>query len=228
MFTSNAGTEMSLGVILLAVSGSRPDGSPEYSAFLVPRGAPGFRVGRNIPKIGWHAVDTRELSFEDCRVPADHLIGERGVGLRQFMQALAIGRISIAAVSLGLGQACLEAALAHARQRRQFGQPISQFQAIQFKLADMATGVENARLITYKAAWLHDQGRDYAKEAAMAKLYASDTAMHAALEAVQIHGGYGYTDEYVVSRFFRDAKILQIGEGTNEIQRLVIARQLGC
>ncbi len=228
MFTSNAGTEISLGVILLAVSGMRPDGSKEYSAFLVPRGTSGFHLGRNIPKIGWHAVDTRELVFENCRVPADHLIGERGVGLRQFMQALAIGRISIAALSLGLAQACLEVALEYARQRKQFGQPISQFQAIQFKLADMATAVENARLITYKAAWLYDQGRDYAKEAAMAKLYASDTAMHAALEAVQIHGGYGYTDEYVVSRFFRDAKILQIGEGTNEIQRLVIARHLGC
>ncbi len=228
MFTSNAGTEISLGVILLAVSGRRPDGSKEYSAFLVPRGTPGFQLGRNIPKIGWHAVDTRELVFENCRVPADHLIGEQGVGLRQFMHALAVGRISVAALSLGLAQACLEVALEYAKQRRQFGQPISQFQAIQLKLADMATAVENARLLTYKAAWLYDQGRDYAKEAAMAKLYASDTAMQAALEAVQIHGGYGYTDEYVVSRFFRDAKILQIGEGTNEIQRLVIARHLGC
>jgi butyryl-CoA dehydrogenase len=173
-------------------------------------------------------VDTRELVFEDCRVGADHLIGAQGVGLRQFMQALAIGRISVAALSLGLAQACLDVALDYAKQRRQFGQPISQFQAIQLKLADMAVAAENARLITYKAAWLHDHGREFAKEAAMAKLYASDTAMHAALEAVQIHGGYGYTDEYVVSRFFRDAKILQIGEGTNEIQRLVIARLLGC
>jgi alkylation response protein AidB-like acyl-CoA dehydrogenase len=228
MFTSNAGTDMSLGVILLAVSGTGSGGSKEYSAFMVPRGTPGFRLGRNIPKIGWHAVDTRELIFEGCRVPADHMIGERGIGLRQFMQALAIGRISIAALSLGLAQACLEVSLEYAKQRKQFGRPISQFQAIQFKLADMATAVENARLLTYKAAWLHDRGREFAKEAAMAKLYASDTAMHAALEAVQIHGGYGYTDEYVVSRFFRDAKILQIGEGTNEIQRLVIARLLGC
>jgi alkylation response protein AidB-like acyl-CoA dehydrogenase len=228
MFTSNAGTEISQGVILLAVSGTRPDGAKEYSAFMVPRGTPGFRAGRNIPKIGWHAVDTRELVFEDCRVPADHLIGAPGVGLRQFMQALAIGRISVAAVSVGLAQACLEVALEYAKQRKQFGQPISQFQLIQAKLADMATAVENARLITYKAASLYDRGADFAKEAAMAKLYASDTAMQAALEAVQIHGGYGYTDEYVVSRFFRDAKILQIGEGTNEIQRLVIARLLGC
>jgi len=228
MFISNAGTEISQGVILLAVSGTRPDGAKEYSAFMVPRGTPGFRPGRNIPKIGWHAVDTRELVFEDCRVPADHLIGAPGVGLRQFMQALAIGRISIAALSLGLAEACLEVALEYAKQRKQFGQPISQFQLIQSKLADMATAVENARLITYKAASLYDRGADFAKEAAMAKLYASDTAMQAALEAVQIHGGYGYTDEYVVSRFFRDAKILQIGEGTNEIQRLVIARLLGC
>jgi alkylation response protein AidB-like acyl-CoA dehydrogenase len=228
MFTSNAGTEISVGVIILTVSGQRPDGSKEYSAFMVPRGTAGFHLGRNIPKIGWHAVDTRELVFENCRVPEDHLIGTPGVGLRQFMQALAIGRISIAAVSLGLGQACLESALDYAQQRKQFGQPISRFQAIQFKLADMATAVENARLLTYKAAWLHDRKADFAKQAAMAKLYASDTAMNAALEAVQIHGGYGYTDEYPVSRFFRDAKILQIGEGTNEIQRLVIARLLGC
>jgi alkylation response protein AidB-like acyl-CoA dehydrogenase len=228
MFTSNAGTEMSQGVILLTVSGTPADGGKEYSAFMVPRGTPGFTVGRLIPKIGWHAVDTRELVFENCRVPGDHLIGQAGVGLRQFMQALAIGRISIAALSLGLAQACLEASLEYARQRRQFGRPISAFQAIQFKLADMATAVENARLITLKAAWLYDRGRPFAKEAAMAKLYASDSAMQAALEAVQIHGGYGYTDEFVVSRFFRDAKILQIGEGTNEIQRLVIARLLGC
>jgi alkylation response protein AidB-like acyl-CoA dehydrogenase len=228
MFTSNAGTEMSLGVIILAVTGTRADGSREYSAFLVERGTPGFRPGRLIPKIGWHAVDTRELVFENCRVPGENLIGPRGVGLRQFMQALAVGRISVAALSVGLAQACLEVSLEYARQRRQFGQPISAFQAIQFKLADMATAIERARLLTYKAAWLYDHGREFAREAAMAKLSASDTAMQAALEAVQIHGGYGYTEEYVVSRFFRDAKILQIGEGTNEIQRLVIARLLGC
>jgi short-chain 2-methylacyl-CoA dehydrogenase len=228
MFTTNAGTPMSQGVVVLAVSGTRPDGDKEYSAFYVPRDTPGFHVGRLIPKIGWHAADTRELVFEHCRVPGDHLVGGRGVGLRQFMQTLAVGRISVAALSLGLAEACLEVALDYARQRKQFGQAISHFQAIQFKLADMATAVENARLLTYKAAWLYDQGREYAKEAAMAKLWASDTAMHAALEAVQIHGGYGYTDEYVVSRFFRDAKILQIGEGTNEIQRLVIARLMGC
>jgi alkylation response protein AidB-like acyl-CoA dehydrogenase len=228
MFTSNAGTEMSLGPTILAVSGQRPDSGKEYSAFMVPRGTPGFHLGRNLSKIGWDATDTRELIFEECRVPADHLIGTPGVGLRQFMQALAIGRISVAALALGLAQGCLEVALEYAKQRRQFGQPISQFQGIQFKLADMATAVENARLLTYKAAWLYDQGREYAREAAMAKLYASDAAMQAASEAVQIHGGYGYTDEYPVSRFFRDAKILQIGEGTNEIQRLVIARLLGC
>ena len=228
MFITNAGTDMSLGVTLLAVSGTRPSGEREYSAFLVERGTPGFNVGRRIPKIGWHAVDTRELIFEGCRIPADHLIGQQGVGLRQFMKALAIGRISVAALSLGCAAACLDLALDYAKQRRQFDQPISHFQAIQFKLADMAVAVENARLITYKAAWLYDQGREFAKEAAMAKLYASDTAMHVASEAVQVHGGYGYTDEYVVSRFFRDAKILQIGEGTNEIQRMVIARLLGC
>ncbi len=228
MFITNAGTEISQGVVLLAVSGTRAAGGKEYSAFMVPGGTAGFRLGKIIPKIGWHAVDTRELIFEDCRVPADYLIGAPGVGLRQFMQALAIGRISVATVAVGLAQTCLDLALDYAKQRKQFGEPISHFQAIQFKLADMATAVENARLLTYKAAWLHDRGAHFAKEAAMAKLYASDTAMHAALEAVQIHGGYGFTDEYVVSRFFRDAKILQIGEGTNEIQRLVIARLLGC
>jgi short-chain 2-methylacyl-CoA dehydrogenase len=228
MFTTNAGTAMSQGVIILAVSGRQAGGAKEYSAFMVPRGTPGFTIGPLISKIGWDAADTRELVFENCRLPADHLIGTRGVGLRQFMQTLAVGRISIAALSLGLAQACLEASLAYAQERRQFGQRINQFQAIQFKLADMAMSVENARLLTYKAAWLYDHGREYAMEAAMAKCYASDSAMHAALEAVQIHGGYGYTDEFVVSRFFRDAKILQIGEGTNEIQRLVIARQLGC
>jgi len=228
MFITNAGTEMSLGVILLAVTGQRPDGEREYSAFMVERGTPGFTVGRKIAKIGWHAVDTRELIFEGCRVPGNHLVGKQGVGLRQFMKALAIGRISVAALALGCAQACLELALDYAKQRRQFDQPISHFQAIQFKLADMALAVENSRLITYKAAWLYDQGRDFAKEAAMAKLHASDTAMQVASEAVQIHGGYGYTDEYIVSRFFRDAKVLQIGEGTNEIQRIVIARLLGC
>jgi short/branched chain acyl-CoA dehydrogenase len=228
MFISNAGTEMSRGVVLLATSGRRADGQPEFSAFYVPRGTPGFQVGRQIPKIGWHAVDTRELVFDQCRVPADHLLGQRGVGLRQFLQTLAVGRISVAALSLGLAQACLEVSLEYAGQRKQFGRRISHFQAIQFKLADMATATENARLITYKAAWLYDHDREYAKEAAMAKLYASDSAMQAAIEAVQIHGGYGYTEEFVVSRYFRDAKILQIGEGTNEIQRIVIARLLGC
>lgn len=227
MFTSNAGTEMSLGVILLAVSGERPDGEKEYSAFLVERGTPGFQVGRLIPKIGWHAVDTRELVFDGCRVSGEHLLGQRGVGLRQFMQALAIGRISVAALSLGLAQACLEVALDYARQRRQFGQPISQFQAIQFKLADIATELEAARWLTYRAAYLRDSGQPFLKEASMAKLKASRLAVRAASEAVQIHGGIGYMLESPVARFYCDAKVLEIGEGTNEIQHIVIARSLG-
>ncbi|MFN8535429.1 MAG: acyl-CoA dehydrogenase family protein [Dehalococcoidia bacterium] len=226
MFITNAGNELSLGVTLLAVSGSRPDGQQEYSAFLVEAGTPGFQVGELIGKMGWHATDTRPLFFENCRVSADHLIGTPGLGLRQFMAALAIGRISVAALSLGLAQACLEVATDYARKREQFGQPIGQFQAIQFKLADMAMAIEQARLLTYKAAWLYDEGQEFAIEAAMAKCAASDAAVFAAGEAVQIHGGYGYTDEFVVSRFYRDAKILQIGEGTNEIQRMVIGRSL--
>ncbi|HAM59486.1 MAG TPA: acyl-CoA dehydrogenase [Candidatus Rokubacteria bacterium] len=226
MFITNAGTDMSLGVTLLAVSGTRPSGEREYSAFLVERGTPGFNVGRRIPKIGWHAVDTRELIFEGCRIPADHLIGQQGVGLRQFMKALAIGRISVAALSLGCGAACLDLALDYAKQRRQFDQPISHFQGIQFKLADMAVAVENSRLITYKAAWLYDQGREFAKEAAMAKLYASDTAMHVASEAVQVHGGYGYTTEYHVERYWRDLRVFRIAPVTQEMTLNYIAEHV--
>lgn len=226
IFITNAGTEMSLGVTLLAVSGQRADGQPEYSAFVVERGTPGFEAGPPIAKMGWHASDTRPLFFDNCRVPADHLLGKEGLGLRQFMSALAIGRISFAALSVGLAQACLEVAIDYARSRHQFGQPIGQFQAIQFKLADMAMAVEHARLQTYKAAWLYDEGQEFATDAAMAKCSAADAAVFAAGEAVQIHGGYGYTDDFVVSRFYRDAKILQIGEGTNEIQRMVIGRAL--
>ncbi|GIX48467.1 MAG: acyl-CoA dehydrogenase [Candidatus Tectimicrobiota bacterium] len=227
-FISNAGTELSYGVVLLAVSGTNSDGKKRYSAFVVPRDTPGYTIGPPYPKIGWHTVDTRELIFDHCRVPRDHLLGEEGMGFRQFMRTLEVGRISIAALALGLCQACLELSLAYARQRYAFGKPLSQHQAIQFKLADMATATEMVRLLTYKAAWLRDQGLPYGREAAMAKLAASEAAVRAADEAVQIHGGYGYIRELPVSRFYLDAKILTIGEGTSEIQRLVIARQLGC
>ncbi|MBI3329391.1 MAG: acyl-CoA dehydrogenase family protein [Nitrospinae bacterium] len=228
MFITNAGTEMSFGVIALVVTGLEPGGKKRFSNIVIPKGAPGYRVGPNLDKIGWHGTDTREQIFENCRVPRDHLLGEEGAGLRQFMTTLDAGRISIAAVSLGLIRACLEAATAYAKARSQFGKPLAQFQAIQFKLADMATELELARLITYKAAWLYDDKRPHAKEAAMAKLYTSEAAMRAAHQAVQIYGGYGYMEESPVARLYRDAKILEIGEGTSEIQRLVIARQLGC
>ncbi|MCC7104721.1 MAG: acyl-CoA dehydrogenase family protein [Chloroflexi bacterium] len=228
-FISNPGTEVSYGVLVLATTGRDANGKKQHAVLIVPRGTPGYEIGRNLDKMGWHAMDTRELAFRDCRVPADHLLGEQpSIGLRAFLSALDVGRISVAALSLGLAQACLTAALDYARQRHQFGQPISKFQAIQFKLADMATQVELSRLITYKAAWLHDERQPYKTEAAMAKLYASESAMRCANQAVQIHGGNGYMEEFVVSRYFRDAKVLEIGEGTSEVQRLVIARQLGC
>ena len=228
-FISNPGTEISYGVIILAQTGRDDHGRKRFGAFIVPKGTPGYVIGRNLDKMGWHGMDTRELFFQDCRVPNDLLLGGNdSLGLRAFLSALDVGRISIAALSVGLAQACLDAALSYAKQRKQFGQPISKFQAIQFKLAAMATELELARLIAYKAAWLCDSGLPYSKEAAMAKLFASATAMRAANEAVQIHGGYGYMEEYVVSRYFRDAKVLEIGEGSNEIQHLVIARHLGC
>jgi short/branched chain acyl-CoA dehydrogenase len=227
-FITNAGTELSYGLVALTVSGHDPDGKKRYSAFVIPRDTPGYTVGKSYKKIGWHMVDTREQVFEDCRVPRDHLLGEEGVGFRQFMQALEVGRISIAALALGLCQACLEMSLAYAKDRQAFGKPISQHQAIQFKLADMATELEMVRLLAYKAAWLRDLGHPYAREAAMAKLAASEAAIRAAEEAVQIHGGYGYVRDFPVSRFYLDSKILTIGEGTSEIQRMVIARQLGC
>ena len=227
-FITNTGTDMSIGVIALVVTEKDNDGKKRLSSIMIPKDTPGYTVGKKFNTIGWRAVDSREQIFEDCRVPKDYLIGEEGKGFRQFMETLDVGRISFAALSTGLAQACFDVSLEHARTRVQFGRPISKFQAIQFKLADMATEIEMARLINFKAAWLRDNKKNYAKEAAMAKMVASATAMRAASEGLQIHGGYGYTDEYVISRFFRDAKILEIGEGTNEIQHLVIARLLGC
>lgn len=213
-------------VVLTAVTD--PDrGKDGISNFIVPQGTPGFRVARRYDKMGLHASDTVELVFENCRVPADHMVGERGRGFQNFLDALNGGRIGIGALSVGIAQACLERSVAYANQRHQFGRPIGSFQAIQTKLADMATQIECARLMVYKAAWLRDQGRPHHKEASMAKLFASELAVQAALEAVQIHGGYGYMREYEVERFLRDAKLMTIGEGTSEIQRLIIARSLG-
>jgi alkylation response protein AidB-like acyl-CoA dehydrogenase len=227
-FISNTGTDISQGVVILVVTGKTEDGKKRFSSIMVPKGTPGYTVGKRLKTIGWRGLDSREQMFQDCRVPKENLIGEEGKGLRQFMETLDVGRISVAALGLGLAQACLEVSLEYAKTRVQFGRPICKFQAIQFKLADMATEVEMARLINFKAAWLRDQGKPYAMEAAMAKMAASAVAMRSANEGLQIHGGYGFIEEYVISRFFQDAKILEIGEGTNEIQHIVIARLLGC
>jgi len=225
-FITNAG--LAGVVVVTAVTDPEASGSRRISSFVVPADTPGFSVGQKYNKLGLRASDTAELVFSDCRLPADALLGERGGGFKQFLTALDGGRISIAALSVGIAQACLDAALPYAKTRVQFGQPIAKFQAIQFKLADMATEVELARLATYRAAWLKDNHRPFSKEAAMAKLYASEACVRAALQAVQIHGGYGYMDDYPVERYLRDAKLMEIGEGTSEIQRLVIARALGC
>jgi alkylation response protein AidB-like acyl-CoA dehydrogenase len=227
-FISNAGTDMSFGVTLLARTGGTDADAACYASFVVEKGAPGFTMGPKMRGIGWRGLDTRELYFEDVWVPDDHLVGDPDMGLRQFLRTLEVGRISIAALSLSLTQAVLDLATGYARQRVQFGQPISKFQAVQFKLADIATELEAARWLTYRAAFLRDNGQPFQKEAAMAKLKASRVAVWAASEAVQIHGGLGYMLDSPVARFYCDAKVLEIGEGTNEIQHLVIARALGC
>ena len=221
-FISNAGTDLSFGVTLLARTGER------YATLVVEKDTPGFTMGPKLRGIGWRGLDTRELYFDDVWVPDDHLVGDPDLGLVQFLQTLEVGRISIAALSLSLTQAVLDLALDYAQQRQQFGQPISKFQAVQFKLADIATELEAARWLTYRAASLRDAGEPFQKEAAMAKLKASRVAAWAASEAVQIHGGIGYMLDSPVARFYCDSKVLEIGEGTNEIQHLVIARLLGC
>src|SRR6187549_2407823 len=226
-FISNAGTDMSFGVTLLARTDTS-DAKPAYASFVVEKDTDGFTMGPKLRGIGWRGLDTRELFFDDVFVPDDHLVGDPAMGLAQFLRTLEVGRISIAALSLSLTQAVLDLALEYAGQRNQFGQPISKFQAIQFKLADIATELEAARWLTYRAAALRDAGEPFLKEAAMAKLKASRLAVSAASEAVQIHGGVGYMLESPVARFYCDAKVLEIGEGTNEIQHLVIARALGC
>ncbi len=227
-FITNAGTDMTTGVTITAVTGTRSDGRKEITNVIVPRDTPGYIIGKPYKKMGWKASDTRPLAFEDCIVPVENILGQRGDGFKQFMQILDSGRIAIAALSVGLAQACLDEALSYAKERKQFGQPISKFQAIQFKLADMATEIELARLMYYKAAWLHMQDKPYTREASMAKLFASETAKRAADQAVQIHGGYGFMDEYPVSRYWRSVKVNEIGEGTSEVQRMLIAKMLGC
>jgi short/branched chain acyl-CoA dehydrogenase len=222
IFITNAGTDITACVTLTVRTGD-----DEVSNIIVPTGTEGYEISAPMRKMGWHASDTRELSFRDCAVPEANLLGERGAGYRQFLEILDGGRISIAAMGLGLAQGAYDLAAAYARERKQFGQPISKFQAIQFKLADMATEIEAGRGLVYKAAWLKDQGRSFGQAAAMAKLYTGELAHRVANQALQIHGGYGYMDEYALSRLYRDQKVLEIGEGTNEVQRLVIARHLG-
>jgi alkylation response protein AidB-like acyl-CoA dehydrogenase len=227
-FISNAGTDMSFGVTALARTPDDDSGRPTYGSFVIEKDVEGFTMGPKMRGIGWKGLDTRELFFDEVWVPDDHLVGDPDMGLAQFLRTLEVGRISIAALSLSLTQAVLDMAMEYAAQRNQFGQPISKFQAIQFKLADIATELEAARWLTYRAASLRDAGEPFLKEAAMAKLKASRLAVWAASEAVQIHGGLGYMLESPVARFYCDAKVLEIGEGTNEIQHLVIARALGC
>ena len=221
-FITNAGTDLSGHVAITARTG---DG--EISNLIVENGTPGYEPGEPYRKMGWNASDTRPLAFAECRVPEENLLGPRGAGFKQFLKILDGGRIGVAAMGVGLAQGALDQALAYAKERTAFGQSISKFQAIQAKLADMATEIEAARLITYKAACLKDQGRDFTLVAAQAKLKTGRLAVRAAEEAVQIHGGYGYIEEYPVCRFYRDAKILTIGEGTDEVQQMVIARALG-
>jgi butyryl-CoA dehydrogenase len=225
-FITNAGTEMSAGVTITAVTGKLPDGHKEITNFIVPKGTPGYIIGNPYHKMGWRASDTRPLAFEDCQIPVENVLGQRGDGFRQFMAILDAGRVAIAALSVGLAQAAYDEAFKYARERKQFGRPIAEFQVIQFKLADMATEIELARLMYYKAAWLHMSEQPYTKEASMAKLFASETAKRCADQAVQIHGGYGFMDEYPVSRFWRNVKVHEIGEGTSEVQRMIIAKQL--
>jgi len=230
-FITNCGTDISAGVTITAVTGKNGDG-PEISALMVPTGTPGYHVLESYRKLGWHSSDTHPLSFEDCKVPAENLLGERGGGYRQFLHTLTGGRIAIAALSVGLSQACLDAALSYAKERRTFGEPISKHQAIQFKLADMAMETEVARTIVYRAAVAYGrEGSETSDEvrmlAAMSKLYASEASKRAADQAVQIHGGYGFMEDYPVARYWRDVKINEIGEGTSEVQRMLIARLLG-
>jgi short/branched chain acyl-CoA dehydrogenase len=222
MFITNAGTDITACVTITALTGD-----DEISNIIVPNGTPGYEISAPMKKLGWHASDTRELSFEDCQVPEGNLLGPRGKGFHQFMEILDGGRISVASMGVGLAQGAYDLAFAYAKERQQFGRPIAKFQAVQFALADMATEIEAGRQLVYRAAWLKDQGKDFALAAAQAKLYTGLLSNRAANAALQIHGGYGFMEEYAISRLYRDQKILEIGEGTNEVQRMVIAKLLG-
>jgi alkylation response protein AidB-like acyl-CoA dehydrogenase len=226
-FITNSGTDITGCVTITAVTGGA-NGDREISNIIVPNGTPGYEPGEPYRKMGWNASDTRPLSFDGARVPEANLLGRRGEGFKQFLHILDGGRIGVAAMGVGLAQGALDEAIAYAKERRAFGQPISRFQAIQAKIADLSAEIEAARLLTYKAAILKDRGLAFTLTAAQAKLKTGRLAVRATEEAVQIHGGYGYIEEYPVCRFYRDAKILTIGEGTDEVQQMVIARQLGC
>jgi short-chain 2-methylacyl-CoA dehydrogenase len=226
-FITNAGTELSAFVITTAITGERGPGKPEVSTIIVPTDAPGFLPQRPYEKMGWHASDTRELAYQDCRVPEHALLGPRGAGARQFLATLDGGRVGVGAMGVGLAQGCLDHSTSWAQQRCAFGQPIGRYQAVSFALADLKTRIAAARALVYRAAALKDAGKEYSEEAAQAKLFASELAVHAADVAMQVHGGYGYMEESAIPRFYRDAKILTIGEGTSEILKLVIARHMG-
>jgi alkylation response protein AidB-like acyl-CoA dehydrogenase len=222
MFITNAGTDISACVTITARTGE-----DEISNLIVPNGAPGYGISAPLHKLGWRASDTRELSFRDCAVPEGNLLGERGRGFAQFLEILDSGRISVAAMGVGIAQGAYDLALAYGRERQQFGKPITRFQAVQFALADMATEIEAGRALVHRAAWLKDEGRPFALAAAQAKLFTGLLSNRSVNAALQIHGGYGFMDEFAISRLYRDQKILEIGEGTNEVQRMVIAKLLG-
>jgi short-chain 2-methylacyl-CoA dehydrogenase len=222
IFITNAGTDLSAVVTITAKTGD-----DEISNVMIANGTPGYRVSPPMHKLGWRASDTRELSFEGCEVPEGNLLGERGRGFQQFMEILDGGRISVAAMGVGLAQGAYDLALAYAQEREQFGRPIAKFQAVRFQLADMATEIEAGRALVRRAAWLKDDGRPFALAAAQAKLYTGELSNRVVNAALQIHGGYGFMEESAIARFYRDQKVLEIGEGTNEVQRMVIARHLG-
>ncbi len=226
-FITNSGTEITGGTTITAITGRRADGSKEISTIVVPQDTPGFTRSRKYRKMGWRASDTRELSFADATVPEENLLGPRGEGYRQFLSILDGGRISVAALSIGLAMGAYDEALAYSKERQAFGQPISRFQAISFKLVDMLTEIEHAKLMMLRAAWEKDQGRDYVQAASFAKLFAGELSHRVVNDALQIHGGYGFMEEYPISRMYRDQKVNEIGEGTNEVQRLILARLMG-
>jgi short/branched chain acyl-CoA dehydrogenase len=224
-FISNSGTDITGPVIIAAVTGMRPDGRKEISNLILPNGTSGYTIGRKLRKIGWRASNTCELFFENCRVPASHLLGTRGAGLRQTLTQISTGRILIGALALGILAGSQDRSITYLKERHAFGKALAEFQALQFKVADMATHAHAARLMLYDAAALKDAGLDFNQQASMAKLFATERAMEASHQALQIHGGYGIMSEFAVARAFGDAKVLEIVEGTSEIQRMIISRE---